>query len=253
MKYFISNKLVNLYSLIALTFLTACTVQTSRNTMQTTNSNFIKILGGEKGFNSDQAQMTKDIRISNLRIRQMKVMTDKCQGGYRYTLELDGEINVDTTYALEKIMGDTPRCVGVNNNEIIQNLLYLNSHGGTLYDGIKLGHIFRKNMTFFAVVIDDKQVCASACAIAFLGGASKHISTNGSLLFHAPYTKDEYGINCANKTEMDHLKRYVVEMLGFMGGPVVGERVFDRMMSVCSSSTGWIVNGDAAKIFKIIL
>jgi ATP-dependent protease ClpP protease subunit len=216
---------------------------------------FIEIFGTKKGYYADEATITKDIKISNLRIRQTKLLNQSkgCKEGYRYIIELNGEINSDATYAIEQIIDDTPSCTSVSNGELIPTLLYLNSNGGSLNDGVAIGKIFRSKYKKIAAIIDDGQVCASACAIAFLGAASKMMGENGTLLFHSPYKADLFGIDCASKTDMNELRKYMVEMLSFRGGAIIGERVFERMMSFCSKSGGWTLNRDAAKIFKILL
>jgi len=213
----------------------------------------IKIFGTNKGYYSSEATVTKDIKISNLRLRQTKLLRPKdCKEGYRYIIELDGEINSDATYGIAQIIDDTPGCTSVTNGDLIPTLFYLNSNGGSLSDGVAIGKIFRKNYTKIAPIIDDGQVCASACAIAFLGAGSKAMGENGTLLFHSPYKAGLVGIDCASKGDMNELRGYIVEMLSFRGGAIIGERIFERMMSFCSKSGGWTLNRDAAKIYKIL-
>jgi hypothetical protein len=80
--------------------------------------------------------------------------------------------------------------------------IYLASPGGNLYEGINLGQYFRKNG--IKTVIEGASDCASACAIAFLGGTDRKgkpwrsSSSNSRLGFHAfaspdgaPPTSDE--------------------------------------------------------------
>jgi hypothetical protein len=46
--------------------------------------------------------------------------------------------------------------------------IYLASLGGNLYEGMELGLYFRQNR--IKTVVEGGQDCASACALAFLGG-----------------------------------------------------------------------------------
>lgn len=61
--------------------------------------------------------------------------------------------------------------------------IQLQSPGGNLLAGMELGRIFRKHgLTVYA-----DGICASACAYAFLGGASRDTDENSKLGFHQFY------------------------------------------------------------------
>lgn len=67
--------------------------------------------------------------------------------------------------------------------------IYLASPGGSLYEGMRLGRYFTRNR--IQTVIEGGNDCASACAIAFLGGRDRNgqvwrsSSDNSRLGFHA--------------------------------------------------------------------
>jgi hypothetical protein len=67
--------------------------------------------------------------------------------------------------------------------------VYLASGGGNLYEGIRLGLFFRNN--HIKTVVEGGRSCASACALAFLGGTDnsgypwRSSSTDSRLGFHA--------------------------------------------------------------------
>ena len=69
-----------------------------------------------------------------------------------------------------------------------------------------------------------------------------------SLVFHAPYYKSNYfggAIDCEDSpsgTVSSDLKSYYKEMLG----DEVAETIFDRTMSYCSQSDGWMLTGNDA-------
>lgn len=74
---------------------------------------------------------------------------------------------------------------------------YLASPGGNLIEGIKLGLVF--NRLRVKTVIEGKQICASACALAFLGGrdskgfpwrSSSSDSVLGLHAFSSPKSRD---------------------------------------------------------------
>jgi hypothetical protein len=80
--------------------------------------------------------------------------------------------------------------------------VYLASDGGDLYEGMRLGRFFKQNR--IETVIEGGHDCASACALAFLGGTGndghpwRSSSTNSRLGFHAfrggsepPLTEDQ--------------------------------------------------------------
>jgi len=61
-------------------------------------------------------------------------------------------------------------------------LVILESPGGLLEEGIKLGDFIRKN----GLDVYSGYECASACAIAFLSGNERNLAYDGVLLFHGP-------------------------------------------------------------------
>jgi hypothetical protein len=59
------------------------------------------------------------------------------------------------------------------------------SDGGSLLAGIRIGMAIRvKN---FITVVPDRGQCASACAVAWLGGARRYMGTGSKIGFHAAY------------------------------------------------------------------
>ena len=78
----------------------------------------------------------------------------------------------------------------LSRTEIHKNVaVYLASHGGSLYEGMRLGLFFKKNR--IKTVVEGGQICASACALTFLGGRDnqgkpwRSSSSNSRLGFHA--------------------------------------------------------------------
>ena len=76
---------------------------------------------------------------------------------------------------------------------------YLASPGGNLYEGMKLGLFFRQHR--IKTVVEGGSDCASACALAFLGGTDsegrpwRSSSSNSRLGFHAFRGISERAIN----------------------------------------------------------
>ncbi len=65
------------------------------------------------------------------------------------------------------------------------------SDGGSLVAGIRIGALIREKK--FATVIPDGAACASACALAWLGGARRFIGQGASVGFHAAYVLKSNG------------------------------------------------------------
>jgi hypothetical protein len=65
------------------------------------------------------------------------------------------------------------------------------SDGGSLVAGIRIGTLIREKK--FATVIPDGASCASACALAWLGGTKRFMGQGASVGFHAAYILRAYG------------------------------------------------------------
>jgi hypothetical protein len=90
--------------------------------------------------------------------------------------------------------------------------VYLSSPGGDLYEGMRLGRFFRKNR--IKTVIEGGAMCASACAIAFLGGRDRNgkrwmsSTTTSKLGFHAFRNGDG-----TKHADTDKIQRIVADVL----------------------------------------
>ncbi len=77
----------------------------------------------------------------------------------------------------------TPDCKGGG--------VLLKSEGGSLVAGLRIGELIREKGLETAVAFDAR--CASACALAWLGGTKRYMSTSSWIGFHAAYTLDDLG------------------------------------------------------------
>lgn len=188
--------------------------------------------------------VVKDVRVGDLHIRQIRKKVNYCQGGTQDAIELSGPINSDAFAAVENLISNIPNCA-TDSGGIASPIVILNSPGGYLIDGYKLGELFRSKRA--STLIAHGQICASSCAVAFIGGHHRGVIGDGKLLFHSPYRDSGMGIECASKDASSDLKRYLTSMLG----QKKGEYLFERTMSYCSSAKGWEINSDAANIFGI--
>jgi len=71
------------------------------------------------------------------------------------------------------------------------------SDGGGLVAGLRIGEAIRRKR--FSTIVPDGRRCASACALAWLGGVERFIGTSGKISFHAAYdaASDESGVGTA--------------------------------------------------------
>lgn len=199
------------------------------------------ILGTSIGYSASDIAVQSDITVSGLRIRYSKIKEQGACSGTRDMIELSGPIGPDSVEVIERLLVKMPTCNGYG------PLIYLNSGGGLLKDGFKLGYVFRKNSAY--TIVTNKQTCASACALAFLGGRTREINGDGKLIFHAPYHKNSLTgePECISKSNAGELRSYYASMVGQKDG----QYLFDRTMSSCSTTDGWTINKDAAKLFGV--
>ena len=63
--------------------------------------------------------------------------------------------------------------------------VFLSSGGGNLISGIRIGTVIR--MRNFSTAVPPAAICASACAMAWLGGTQRFMSPNARVGFHAAF------------------------------------------------------------------
>lgn len=97
-------------------------------------------------------------------------------------IQLKGRIDEGDTFDLQAYIGGLPKKAHV--------VVYLNSPGGNLGEGMRLGKFFYEHK--IETVIESKTACASACALAFLGGRDEATgkplrtkASNSGLGFHS--------------------------------------------------------------------
>ncbi|MDA8954323.1 hypothetical protein N9H90_11245 [Pseudomonadales bacterium] len=189
-----------------------------------------------------------DSELYNIDKLELRVLRDKyvdcLDGGSFITLMLNGEIGSDSSFAVKRILEKEKPCKmggGRNNLGII-----LNSGGGLLEHGYKLGEVLRNYKV--NAIVNNGSVCASSCAVAFLGGTKRFVAPKGKLLFHSPYYlgRNSLGssvIACAEDREtLSQMRSYFQQMIGIEEGEIL----LDRTMSYCSQSDGWTITGNSA-------
>lgn len=204
-----------------------------------------KILGTNYGWSAKDNQILLDASIGKLRVRHVRRSEELCVEGYHEHIEIAGEIGPDSTAAIGRLLPKLKRCTNKKNGNNMVNSVFLSSGGGYLSDGYALGNLFKEYKV--QTIITGGQSCSSSCAIAFLGGRFRSMFYDAKLLFHAPYTSNGIAIDCSDTGQVAGLKKYYQNALGQKDGKFL----LDRTMSYCSSSSGWTLNSDGAKLFGI--
>jgi hypothetical protein len=203
--------------------------------------------GANYGFPTSKVEILSDMQVSGLQIRRIRRENTECISGYEEHIELNGPINADTHFLVDKHL-DGPGCMAIRNNQLtpLSRVVYLNSRGGIVRYGIQLGRVFRQNDA--AAIVTGGQSCMSACAIAFFGAKYRTMKGNAKLLLHTPYIDHGRRILCMPRDKMEPLRDYFRNMLGGQ----TGDLAFERTMENCDASGGWVVNADAARAFGLL-
>ena len=145
-----------------------------------------------------------------------------------------------------KLIDQRKPCTDASGDVISPIEVTLESSGEYLEDGYKLGEVFRDRGV--TTIIPDAKMCASSCAVAFLGGKKRVVADKGSILFHAPYLKQmqlegKERITCdLPKEQLKALNNYYSSMTSVE----VGDRLYERTMWYCSAENGWTIKWGTA-------
>ena len=194
-------------------------------------------------FSCGGPAVLRDVKVNNLSIKETVV---ECQSGRRHVLYLSGIINEDSTAILRRMLRQASTCVNEYGQKI-STMVVLNSRGGYLSDGFKIGRLFTEYQIH--THIGYRNTCASSCSTAFLGGKYRTMEKTATLMVHSPYVyRSRYTIECQSRVRADNLRRYYIARIGIEDG----ELLFNRTMKYCSNKKGWRLNGDAARLFGIL-
>lgn len=159
-----------------------------------------------------------------------------------------GEITRDTPDVLQRRLNEGP----IEGNQIL-----LDSNGGNLGAGVRMGRIIRENdMTAVVGAVEPRKpggrfpldlptagTCASACAYAFLGGTTRRMREGSKLGFHRFYMGVQ-GASSSAQQVSGQLVSYLVEM-------GVDPRIFAKASSQGADSMYWVPE-DEAEEFDLI-
>jgi hypothetical protein len=109
--------------------------------------------------------------------------------GLAKAAEISSQTNDTTAFIFlggEIVDGDNQRLLAVMEQlRAKPEVVLLSSPGGSALEGVRLAILFQQSRATVAVL--KGQECASACAIAYLGGAVRIIQRGAHLGLHAPY------------------------------------------------------------------
>jgi len=150
-----------------------------------------------------------------------------------------GEIRYDDVENLDRYLSYLPKKK--------HTAIYFNSPGGNLLGGIRLGRYFKDNR--IKTVIQGDSICASACALAFLGGTDKDgnkwmsSTTTSHLGFHA-FSKGD-GTKYADS---DLTQRVVAEILKYGYYVDAPMEIFIKQFSTPSHQMYWFSKSEELKL-----
>lgn len=134
--------------------------------------------------------------------------------GTAWTIFGDGVIDEGTTERLQKFLND--------HDVPYSSSLYLNSPGGSLAEGLKLGRFIRQSQLFTEVARSGDKLydiksgeCYSACAIAFLGGPYRFHEKGSIYGVHRFYASSKGGT--LNSDEAQIISAAIIEYIRQMG------------------------------------
>ena len=135
----------------------------------------------------------------------------------------------------------------IKQHNIGRAMVYFNSYGGSLHEGILLGEIIRE--TGYSTTIGTKNnilsgVCASACAYAFAGGTSRYIYYDRQRLgLHQFYSKNNRNVGDIGNTQQTTAK--IVKYLSDMG---IHEQAFVVASTTNKDGMYWLTKAEALKL-----
>ncbi|MCB8878255.1 COG3904 family protein [Acidisoma silvae] len=106
-----------------------------------------------------------------------------------------GPASDDPSVGIIKVIGQINEGDSDQFSSVIQGyskaIVIFDSPGGNLFAGLQIGQVIRTHE--FATGVADGAFCASACALAWLGGTQRYIQGSGEVGFHAAYMEDASG------------------------------------------------------------
>jgi len=135
----------------------------------------------------------------------------------------------------------------IKRHNINRAMVYFNSYGGSLNEGIIIGEIIREMGYSTSIGTTDNKmsgVCASACAYAFAGGTSRYIHYDSQKLgLHQFYNDRNRNVGDIGSTQQTTAR--IVKYLSDMG---IDERAFVVASTTNKNEMTWLTKAEALKL-----
>jgi len=124
-----------------------------------------------------------------------------------------------------------------------QTIVVFNSAGGELNEGLEIGKFLKYR--HIGTAVQQNGICASSCALAFLGGRDKYgrklmiLPENSRLGYHSFYYKRNY----VKPATIERDFANVIEYASIVGTP---SSILVKMFKTKSSNMYWVKNSDRA-------
>jgi hypothetical protein len=165
-------------------------------------------------------------------------------------IQLKGSIQDGDTFDLQVYISKLPKKAAI--------AVYLNSPGGNLREGMRLGRFFYDNK--IETTVETKTACASACALAFLGGRDgstgkphRTKAANSGLGFHAfsrEFDKDQKYTADDLKTVVQQTQSQIFVVAEYLKAIGADLEVL-RLMLKAQANQMYFLSNDEALAFNI--
>lgn len=160
-------------------------------------------------------------------------------------IQLSGLIEKGDAFKLKLYISE------LNNRKNIA--VYLDSDGGNLMEGMALGRLFHNGK--IKTVIEEHKLCASSCALAFLGGVNKNTgliwrtkSSNAELGFHTFYNnfKPDATFSADEANLLVRVSQFIIlEMISYFEEMEVNSNLLKKTLSTDGDEMYWVNNSEA--------
>jgi hypothetical protein len=162
-------------------------------------------------------------------------------------IQLRGKIEDGDTYELQVYIAGLAKKPNV--------VVYLNSAGGNLREGMRLGRFFFQNK--IETVVESKTKCASACALAFLGGRDddgkprRTKASTGGVGFHSfsrEFDKDKNYSADDLKTVVQMTQNQVAVVAEYLKAVNADLDLLRIMLRAAANEMNYLSNDDALAV-----
>src|SRR3954464_1327753 len=162
-------------------------------------------------------------------------------------IQLKGRIDDGDTYELQVYIAGLAKKPNV--------VVYLNSAGGNLREGMRLGRFFFQNK--IETVVESKTQCASACALAFLGGRDESgkprrtKASTGGVGFHSftrEFDKDKNYSADDLKTVVQMTQNQVAVVAEYLKAVNADLDLLRIMLRAAANEMNYLSNDDALAV-----